>query len=166
MDQWGASFAGSTNDSGVPTAVPTPSHGKHFFALSNFNTRSTHPQWTVPLQYWGDTQSGPPNSIFNSVSLEFVRPFTISLTPCAHQTSPVLGLVGPDSTPNGGSSRTPHPALVKTSTAMRRLACRPQCPNRDYALAPQLCNPPGGLHPRRRQTPTEQKSTQKKKGTR
>lgn len=75
LDQWGASFTGNTNDSGVPTVVPAPSHGKHFFPLSNFNTPSAHPRWTVPLQYWGDTQSGPSTSTFNLVSVGFCSSF-------------------------------------------------------------------------------------------
>ena len=62
-----ASFAGSTNDSVVPTAIPTLSNGKHFVPLFNFNAWNAHPLRTAPFQYWGDDQSGPSTSTFNLV---------------------------------------------------------------------------------------------------
>ena len=72
---WDASFAGSTNYSGVSTAIPTPSNSKHFFPPCNFNTWNAHPLRTVPFQYWGDNQSGPSTGTFNLVSAGFWLPF-------------------------------------------------------------------------------------------
>jgi len=84
----------STGESEYPTVVPTPGSGKHLILLRNFEGTDAHRSRTAPLDYWGDSESGPSTSTFYTVSARARSSYTTLLTPphrtCKHRTNPVL----------------------------------------------------------------------------
>ena len=76
------------------TSMMVPSSGKHLILLRNFEESSAHRSRTAPLDYWGDSESGPSTSTFYTVSARARSSWASLLIPphrtCNHRTNPVL----------------------------------------------------------------------------
>jgi hypothetical protein len=53
---------------GQYTQLPTPGSSEYFFLLRDFGGSSAHRPQTVPLDYWGNSESGTSANTFYVVS--------------------------------------------------------------------------------------------------